>query len=193
MCKFLVAMLLFALASLSAREVNDHDRIVAYGALYDTLLSVASGYLAQPSYGMPGCTLMTEHGGSLPDTLNLTEADPSTYLGRLPVHDETSIWKRMRSEALDPLGNMAREYLVVHDWQKGDACLTGTVDTVWPQGENRVTLVAKLLAGRGDGIRGNVDVTITGRRLYEAVHVTGVIRPSEDGLDAENLLFEAFE
>lgn len=179
-------VLIFAFP-LSALEVSGNDYLVARAAVTDCALAVTAGYIADPQYFMPGCTLSQE---SLPRTLMVSQSDLSGYLPNVPEKPGNQTWyQRLADQAKGPLDEQCRDVLAVHDWKKGDVLLSGTYRTDWPKGSTVVTLVAQALARRLAEVAVEVDLLLEGRRISRPIRVRGKAMIASGGIVTDGLEF----
>lgn len=181
-----VLLAIVTASSLHGLEVSSHDALVGRVAVVDCALAVSAGFLANPQYFMPDCTLSDE---ALPRTLMVSRSDLSGYLPMVPAKRSNQTWfQQLETQAKGPLDDMIREILIVHAWKKGDLLVSGTYQASWPQGASVASLVAKALRGRFDELAVSVDLHLEGKRITRDLFVTGVARitaegPSTDGLE----------
>lgn len=185
----ILTMLVFLVVvfPLSALEVSDNDYLVARAAVTDCALAVTAGYIADPQYFMPGCTLGQE---TIPRTLMVVQSDLSGYLPMIPAKIGNQTWyQRLASQTKGPLDDQCRTILSVHDWREGDILLSGTYRADWPKGSSVVTLVAQALARHFDEVTVWVDLLLEGRRISRPIRVSGTARIASEGIVTDGLEF----
>ncbi len=187
----LLLCLLIAFSIAAAPSVADVR--VAVNAITDASISAIAAFLNTPTLTLSGLTIHQKPGESLPTEITFDDADVggfrSTFRSLQP--QRANFFSSLLSSARGPLNELALQFLDLHEWERGQARLTGKASTEWGAGLTLTSLMTKAVTGAPlDPITVDADVLVTGTSLSTAVHIDGVfmIESTQEGVIRIRLL-----
>ncbi len=178
-----VMMILFLCFGAFAKP-SANDVTVALAAITDSTIASVAGFLNDPPLELPGLSLMFREKESLPYALIFSDSDLGKYLplfDKLSAKGDESFFASLMRAAKGPLNDVARQYLVAHEWEEGHAILNGAAVTYFDEGVTMASLMGSALMNGGvKAIAVAVDVRVSGRRVSEPVSVKGVFLIQSD-------------
>ena len=187
MRRIIVVVCALALCHGGFAKPTANDVTVALAAITDSTICAVAAFLNTPSLELPGSEVHFRDEETLPYALTFSDSDIGTYLPvflKTKEGKDTNFFASLLQSAKGPLNEVALQYLTVHDWQVGHAVLTGAAVTYFGEGVTLNSLMSSVIMNGGfSPIAVAADVTVSGRRVSEAVRVEGIflIQTDEDG------------
>lgn len=177
--KKLFSLIIFSMFSFSLFSSNISDRDVsnAFVAITDLGYIAASNFISFKRVDYDSVAIKMSQKNSLPEAILFNNADVSSFIKYYPKTSNTNSFSSYFFPSIDPI---VRERLLINNWEKGEAIISGAAAIVFPTDVN----FQKLISDGTNGLFPNVGVSfnykVEGSIFSEDFLIKGVIIVSSD-------------